>query len=65
MTIHTYIYITAQPGPVIYSFYATACNPPGGYVKELELWNLKAEGTTRLRIVGLADETELVSLAIR
>ena len=34
-------------------------------VNELELWNLKAEGTTRLRIVGLADETELVSLAIR
>ena len=37
----------------------------GECVKELELWNLKAEGTTRLRIVGLADETELVSLAIR
>ena len=34
-------------------------------VNELELWNLKDEGTTRLRIVGLADETELVSLAIR
>ena len=34
-------------------------------VREFELWDLKAEGTTRLIIVGLADETELVSLAIR
>ena len=34
-------------------------------VEELELWNLKAKGTTRLGIVGLADEAELVSLAIR
>ena len=24
------LHITAQSGPVIYSFYATACNPPGG-----------------------------------
>ena len=23
------LHITAQSGPVIYSFYATACNPPG------------------------------------
>ena len=35
------------------------------FVNEFELLNLKTEGTTRLRIVGLADETELVSLAIR
>ena len=35
-------------------------------VHELELWkNLKAEGTTRLGIIGLADEAELVSLAVR
>ena len=35
-------------------------------VRELELWeNLKAEGTTRLGITGLADEAELVSLAVR
>ena len=26
------LHITAQSGPVIYSFYATACNPPGGYL---------------------------------
>ena len=26
------LHITAQFGPVIYSFYATACNPPGGYL---------------------------------
>ena len=25
------LHITAQSGPVIYSFYATVCNPPGGY----------------------------------
>ena len=25
------LHISAQAGPVIYSFYATACNPPGGY----------------------------------
>ena len=24
------LHITAQSGPVIYLFYATACNPPGG-----------------------------------
>ena len=23
------LHITAQSGPVIYSFYATGCNPPG------------------------------------
>ena len=35
-------------------------------VCELELWeNLKAEGTTRLGIIGLADKAELVSLAVR
>ena len=34
-------------------------------VRELELWeNLKAEGTTRLVIMELADEAELVSLAV-
>ena len=26
------LHITAQSGPVIYSFYATVCNPPGGYL---------------------------------
>ena len=26
------LHITAQSGPVIYSFYATGCNPPGGYL---------------------------------
>ena len=26
------LHITAQSGPVIYSFYATACNPPSMYV---------------------------------
>ena len=26
------LHITAQSGPAIYSFYATACNPPGGYL---------------------------------
>ena len=26
------LHITAQSSPVIYSFYATACNPPGGYL---------------------------------
>ena len=26
------LHITAQSGPVIYSFYATVCNPPGIYV---------------------------------
>ena len=25
------LHTTAQSGPVIYSFYATAYNPPGGY----------------------------------
>ena len=34
-------------------------------VRELELWNLKAEETTRLGIMGLADEAELVNLAVR
>ena len=36
-------------------------------VRELKLWkNLKAEGTTRLGIMmGLANEAELVSLAVR
>ena len=38
MYVHMYVcifiklHITAQFGPVIYSFYATACNPPGGYL---------------------------------
>ena len=31
-TTYIHTYITAQSGPVIYSFYATACNPPGGYL---------------------------------
>ena len=26
------LHITAQLGPVIYSFNATACNPPRGYL---------------------------------
>ena len=26
------LHITAQSGPVIYSFYATVCNLPGGYL---------------------------------
>ena len=26
------LHITAQSGPVIYSFYATACNPPESYL---------------------------------
>ena len=26
------LHITAQSGPVIYLFYATACNPPGAYL---------------------------------
>ena len=26
------LHITAQSGLVIYSFYATVCNPPGGYL---------------------------------
>ena len=26
------LHITAQSGPVIYSLYATVCNPPGGYL---------------------------------
>ena len=26
------LHITAQSGPVIYSFYAIACNPHGGYL---------------------------------
>ena len=26
------LHITAQSGLVIYSFYATACNPSGGYL---------------------------------
>ena len=26
------LHITAQSGPVICSFYATVCNPPGGYL---------------------------------
>ena len=26
------LHITAQSGPVIYLLYATACNPPGGYL---------------------------------
>ena len=26
------LHIIAQSGPVIYSFYATACNPPRGYL---------------------------------
>ena len=29
------LHITAQSGPVIYSFYSTACNPPGGYLLQL------------------------------
>ena len=29
---HTHTHIIAQSGPVIYSFYATACNPLGGYL---------------------------------
>ena len=29
------LHITAQSGPVIYSFYATACNPPGGYLSSM------------------------------
>ena len=32
------LHITAQPGPVIYSFYATACNPPGGYLSLTYSW---------------------------
>ena len=30
--------ITAQPGPVIYSFYATSCNPPEGYFPSTYSW---------------------------
>ena len=26
------LHITVQSGPVIYLFYATACNPPGAYL---------------------------------
>ena len=26
------LHITAQSGLVVYSFYATVCNPPGGYL---------------------------------
>ena len=26
------LHITTQSGPVIYSLYATACDPPGGYL---------------------------------
>ena len=26
------LHITAQSGPVIYSFYVNVCNPPGGYL---------------------------------
>ena len=32
MYVFIKLHITAQSGPVIYSFYATACNPPGGYL---------------------------------
>ena len=32
MYVFIKLHITAQSGPVIYSFYATACNPPGMYV---------------------------------
>ena len=30
--VFTKLHITAQSGPVIYSLYATACNPPVGYL---------------------------------
>ena len=32
MYVFIKLHITAQSGPVIYSFYATACYPPGGYL---------------------------------
>ena len=32
MYVFIKLHITAQSGPVIYSFYATVCNPPGGYL---------------------------------
>ena len=32
MYVFIKLYITAQSGTVIYSFYATACNLPGGYL---------------------------------
>ena len=32
------LHMTAQSGPVIYSFYATACNPPGGYLSKTYSW---------------------------
>ena len=32
------LHITAQSRPVIYSFYATACNPPGGYLSQTYFW---------------------------
>ena len=31
-------HITAQSGYEVYSFYATACNPPGGYFLWTHLW---------------------------
>ena len=32
MCIYIKLHITAQSGSVVYSLYATACNPPGGYL---------------------------------
>ena len=32
------LHITVQPGPAIYSSYATACNPPGGYLSSIYSW---------------------------
>ena len=32
MYVFIKLHITAQSGLVIYSFYATVCNPPGGYL---------------------------------
>ena len=32
------LHITAQSGPVIYPFHATACNPPGGYLSQTYSW---------------------------
>ena len=32
------LHITAQSGSVIYSFYTTVCNPPGGKVSEVYSW---------------------------
>ena len=62
LVVHSTVSALAGNRSVRVSWYARFTRVRVG---ELELWNLKAEGTTRLRIAGLADEVKLVSLAIR